>query len=124
MSKSIPDSAIFMTDSKEEIERKMMKAYCPEKQTPDNPIIEYCKYIILEKFKNFEIERKNKSSVSFQNYNDLKTAYSAGEIHPMDLKAAVALKINELLDPVRQHFEKNAKAKELLETVNRLEVTR
>jgi tyrosyl-tRNA synthetase len=42
----------------------------------------------------------------------------------MDLKNAVTSKINELLEPVRKHFEKNAKARELLEIVNKLEVTR
>ncbi len=31
MSKSIPDSAIFMTDSEEDIKRKISKAYCPRK---------------------------------------------------------------------------------------------
>jgi len=29
MSKSIPDSAIFMTDSEADIKRKISKAYCP-----------------------------------------------------------------------------------------------
>ena len=124
MSKSRPDSAIFMTDSKAEIERKIKNAYCPERQTPDNPVIEYCKYIILEKFKPFEIERKNKSSISVQDYDDLKAMYSAGEIHPLDLKMAVAAGLNDLLEPVRRHFENNAKANELLQTVNKLEVTR
>ena len=32
MSKSIPDSAIFMEDSAKEVERKIKKAYCPEKR--------------------------------------------------------------------------------------------
>ncbi len=30
MSKSNPDSAIFMNDSAENVERKINKAYCPE----------------------------------------------------------------------------------------------
>src|SRR3989338_10277788 len=33
MSKSRPDSAIFMTDSSEEVSRKISKAYCPEKRS-------------------------------------------------------------------------------------------
>ena len=41
MSKSIPDTAIFMSDSEDEIKRKISKAYCPEKQTEENPILEY-----------------------------------------------------------------------------------
>jgi len=126
MSKSKPDSAIFMTDSPEEVERKIRKAYCPEKEVKENPILEYCKYIIFEKFKTFTIERPAKfgGDVSFENYRELEEAYVNGELHPMDLKNAVTSKINELLEPVRKHFEKNAKARELLEIVNKLEVTR
>ena len=57
MSKSNPDSAIFMDDTEEEIRRKIKKAYCPEGIVKENPILEYCKYIIFEKFKELKIER-------------------------------------------------------------------
>ena len=50
MSKSKPDTAIFMTDSKEEVLRKFSKAYCPEGQEQDNPVLEYAKYIVFEKY--------------------------------------------------------------------------
>jgi len=49
MSKSKPDTAIFMTDSQEDIKRKLSKAYCPEKVVDENPVLEYCKFIIFEK---------------------------------------------------------------------------
>lgn len=126
MSKSKPDSAIFMTDSPEEVKRKISKAYCPEKQANENPILEYCKYIIFEKFKTFDIKRPEKfgGDVSFESYAELEKAYAEGKLHPMDVKAATTERINELLVPVRHHFETNEKAKELLETVNKLEVTR
>jgi tyrosyl-tRNA synthetase len=128
MSKSIPDSAIFMTDAAAEVERKIAKAYCPERQKQENPILEYCRYIIFEagKFKAFEIARPSKfgGNVSFEKYSELERAYADGKIHPMDLKKAVAFYLNELLEPVRKHFEKDSKAMELLETVNKLEVTR
>ncbi|PIV70708.1 tyrosine--tRNA ligase, partial [Candidatus Roizmanbacteria bacterium CG17_big_fil_post_rev_8_21_14_2_50_39_7] len=45
MSKSNPDSAIFMTDTTEDIKRKINKAYCLEGDIKENPILEYCKYI-------------------------------------------------------------------------------
>jgi tyrosyl-tRNA synthetase len=41
MSKSKPDTAIFMTDSEEDIKRKIKKAYCPEGIITENPILEY-----------------------------------------------------------------------------------
>jgi tyrosyl-tRNA synthetase len=126
MSKSKPETAIFMTDTQEDVERKIGKAYCPQKEARDNPVLEYCKYIVFEKFRTLDIKRAEKfgGDITFASYAELEKAYVTGVLHPMDLKAAVASKINELLDPVRQHFEKNAKAKELLEKVNKLEVTR
>ena len=45
MSKSKPDSAIFMEDSPEEVTRKIKKAFCPPKVLEGNPILDYCKNI-------------------------------------------------------------------------------
>ncbi|MEA2038150.1 MAG: tyrosine--tRNA ligase [Nanoarchaeota archaeon] len=125
MSKSKPDTAIFMTDSEEDIKRKIRKAYCPEKIVQENPIIEYCKYIIFEKFKEIKVERPEKfgGDLSIDSYDILVDVYSKGELHPMDLKSSVSIYINKLIDPVRKHFEKG-KAKELLDAVKKLEVTR
>ena len=47
-----------------------------------------------------------------------------GELHPADLKIAVAREINKLLIPVREHFEKNKTAKKLKELVESYQVTR
>lgn len=124
MSKSKPDTAIFMTDTEEEIRRKIMKAYCPEKETHENPVMEYYKYILLEKFKEVKIDRKKQKEVIITNYRELAKLYSNGEIHPLDLKEAAAKYVNELIDPVRKHFKTNVKAKKLLEEVNSYEVTR
>lgn len=126
MSKSDPNSSIFMTDSKKEVESKIMKAYCPEGQVKENPVLEYCKYIIFEKIEELVIERPEKfgGNVFFTNYGELEKAYQSKEIHPLDLKKASAKYINELLEPVRVHFKKNKKARELLKKVERFEVTR
>ncbi len=126
MSKSKPDSAIFMTDSEQDIKRKISKAYCPAKQTHENPILEYCEYILFEKFKKVKIERPKKfgGDITYNSYLDLEIDYAAGKLHPVDLKNAVAACLNQLIEPVRKHFEKNRKAKQLLETVRKFEITR
>jgi tyrosyl-tRNA synthetase len=124
MSKSKPDTAIFMTDEEDEIRKKIMKAYCPEKEIQDNPIMEYHKYIIFEKFKEVQIERKKQGGLTLTSYNELAKLYSNGEIHPLDLKEATAKYVNEIIEPVRNHFKTNAKAKKLLEEVNSYTVTR
>ncbi|MEM4263399.1 MAG: tyrosine--tRNA ligase [Candidatus Woesearchaeota archaeon] len=126
MSKSKPETAIFMADTEEDIKRKISKAYCPEKQVTENPIMEYCKYIIFEKFPTMTIERPEKfgGDIEINDYDELVKIYSEGKLHPMDLKTAVARYVNDLVEPVRKHFEKNAKAKKLLEQVQSYQVTR
>ena len=126
MSKSNPDSAIFMIDTKEEIERKFKKAYCPEGIVKDNPILEYCKYIIFEKIAEFKVERPEKfgGNVAYRSYQDLESDFVEKKLHPMDLKASSARYINELIEPVRKYFQENKHAKELAEKVESFQVTR
>jgi len=124
MSKSNPDSAIFMTDSSDEISRKLKKAYCPEKQEKDNPVLEYAKYLIFERFNSVSVERKFGDPVSFSSYKELAEAYRKGEVHPMDLKASITNYIDQLVAPVRDHFDKNSEAKKLAEQVKSFQITR
>ncbi len=126
MSKSKPDSAIFMTDSEEDVKRKISKAYCPEKTAKENPILEYCKYIIFEKTKSLEIKRPEKfgGDLNIESYSELENLYIGGKLHPADLKNAVATEINRLLEPARKHFTTNAKARQLAEQVKSFEITR
>ena len=125
MSKSNPDSAVFMTDTEEEIRRKIKKAYCPEGVEEDNPILEYIKYVIFEKLDEFKINRLEKfgGNLKFNNYQTLKNSYIKKEIHPLDLKDATAFYINQLLEPIRKHFSKG-NAKKLKDEVESYEVTR
>ena len=126
MSKSKPETAIFMTDSKEEVYHKFKKAYCPEGLEENNPILEYAKYIVFEKYNKIKIERPEKfgGNLEIKSYEELKKLYLENKIHPMDLKNGIAKYINELLEPVRQHFEKNKKARELYFKVKEFQVTR
>ncbi len=126
MSKSNPDSAIFMTDTFEDIERKINKAYCPEGEIKDNPILEYCKYILFEKFDSILIERPEKfgGNLTIYSYDQLEKMFANKEIHPMDLKHTVVLLLDKLLQPVRRHFDENNEARELLEKVKSYQVTR
>jgi tyrosyl-tRNA synthetase len=55
MSKSDPDSAIFMEDSVEDLNRKVKKAFCPPQVVEKNPIMDYVKNIILAYYGKFFI---------------------------------------------------------------------
>jgi len=80
MSKSRPDTAIFVTDSDEEVARKLRKAYCLE-GVAENPVLEYCKHIIFAKLEewgeSFVVERPEKfgGKVSFAAYDALEAAF-------------------------------------------------
>src|SRR3989338_137209 len=126
MSKSNPDYAIFMTDNEEEVKRKIKKAYCPEGITEENPILEYNKYIIFEKFKAVKIERPEKfgGNLEFDSYEELEKEFSQKKLHPMDLKQSTAEYLNKLIDPVRKKLEKNTAAKKLAEEISKFNVTR
>ncbi len=121
MSKSKPDSAVFINDEPEEIMRKILKAFCPERETKFNPILDWAKNIIFPVFDSLYIERPEKfgGDVEFFNYADLERAYAEGKIHPLDLKKAVAVKIVELLEPVRKEFQKPS-AKKALEMLKEI----
>jgi tyrosyl-tRNA synthetase len=126
MSKSKPNTAIFMTDDEKTIVKKFNKSYCPEKIVEDNPVLEYCKYIIFEKFKKFEIDRPERfgGNVQYKSYPELEEAFVKGEVHPADLKRSAADYINKILMPVREYFEKNTEAKKLKVLVESYKVTR
>jgi tyrosyl-tRNA synthetase len=126
MSKSKPETCIFIYDTPTEIKKKMAKAFCPEKTVAFNPILDICKYIIFRETSLFSIERPAKfgGTVHFQNFNELATAYTEGKLHPQDLKNGVAEQLGKILEPVRRYFDTNNEAKNCLETIRKAKITR
>ncbi len=126
MSKSKPDTAIFVHDSYEEIRRKIRKAYAPEKQVDDNPVLQYFKEIVFRIKDEVLVERPAKfgGNIEFKSYEEMEKSYSKGEVHPLDLKETLAKELDEIIKPIREHFEKNKKAKELYEFVKAQKITR
>ncbi|MFX0070814.1 MAG: tyrosine--tRNA ligase [Candidatus Hermodarchaeota archaeon] len=121
MSKSDPDTAIFMLDSFTDIKRKINKAYCPPKHISENPVLEYCKYIIFEKVNKFSIKRPEKygGNIEYNSYSELEKDYADGKLNPPDLKPAVIQYLDQMIEPIREHFEKDKKAKELAQFVQK-----
>jgi len=118
MSKSKPETCIFIHDTEEDLKKKMKTAYCPAKVTEGNPIIEICKYIIFGRDKaTLEINRPEKfgGNVEYFNYTELEKDYVAGKLHPLDLKNAVAKELGKILEPVHRYFEKHPESLEAIE---------
>jgi len=126
MSKSDPDSAIFMEDSEVEVNSKIKKSFCPPGVLEKNPIFEYIKYIIFPRCGELSIERDagNGGNKTYTSYDECAADYVAGKLHPGDIKPAVAKTLNTLIQPVRDHFNNNAEAKKLLKTVRDYKTTR
>ena len=116
MSKSKPDSCIFIHDSEAEIARKVKSAFCPEKVAESNPVLEMCEVFIMRNGAPLKVNRPAKfgGDAEFSTYAELRDAYVAGKLHPMDLKNAAASALAKMLEPSRKYFEKN---KELLSQV-------
>ncbi len=135
MSKSKPDSAIFIHDDPEEIKRKINGAYCPEGVIDFNPILDWVKHLVFfnqgVKLAHIQGVIKEGSSLNvrrdprwgenliYNSYEDLERDYSEKKLHPMDLKNAVAEWLIHKLEPARKFFE-NPKRKEALEEIEKL----
>ena len=110
MSKSKPDSMISIHDNPDEVNRKIKKAYCPEKIVEGNPVLEICKYVVFPELKDdvFLIERPEKfgGNLEFTSYEELEKKFIK-DLHPLDLKNSTAKYINKSLEPIHKYFEKN-----------------
>lgn len=126
MSKSDPNSAIFMEDSEAEVNLKIKRAYCPPAIVEGNPILDYVKYIVFGKFNEFLIARKseNGGTIIYHSYTNLEHDFVQGTLHPGDLKNSLARVLNELIQPVRDHFLNNPEASNLLKQIKSFKVTK
>jgi tyrosyl-tRNA synthetase len=133
MSKSDPNSAIFMEDSEKDVEAKIKKAFCPPGIVEKNPCLEYIKYVIFPWCEEFKLFRKDDSSAEsvdgyclqiYSAYESFEKDYVEEKIHPGDLKPSLSKHLNAILQPVRDHFENDENAKNLLKTIKGYKVTK
>jgi tyrosyl-tRNA synthetase len=126
MSKSKPQTAIFIHDSEKQIRDKINSAYCAPKEVKNNPMLDYSRHLIFRAYEEMQVDRPQKfgGPVYFGSYQELEKAFREGSLHPADLKSSVATYLNEMIRPIREHFEKNARARKLYQTVRKQEVTR
>ncbi len=109
MSKSDPNSCVFIHDEPKAIRKKLNKAYCPTDDLDTNPVLDHARLIVFPMLGKMEIKRPEKfgGDLNFETYDDLVQAYSKGELHPMDLKNGVADSIADILAPARQYLKDN-----------------
>jgi len=118
MSKSDPDSGIFIHDSDEQIRAKIKKAWCEEGNTERNPLLEISKHVIFHEFNEMKVERPEKfgGNMEYSDYSQLESDFTAKKLHPSDLKQTVADYLIKILNPIR---EKLTLSNELLESIKK-----
>uniref|UniRef100_A0A0B7AZ76 Tyrosine--tRNA ligase n=2 Tax=Arion vulgaris TaxID=1028688 RepID=A0A0B7AZ76_9EUPU len=108
MSSSDEESKIDLLDSPAQIKKKLKKAFCEPGNITDNGILSFCKYVLFPlRTKAFEIKRAADfgGDIVYKSYEDLEKAFAKEEVHPGDLKNAVEIYLNELMEPIRKEFE-------------------
>lgn len=125
MSKSKPETAIFIHDKPDVIEKKINKAFCPEGETVFNPIMDWTKHLIFPIKQELNVERieEHGGGKVYTEYGELEFDFQSKSLHPVDLKKAVAESLIDILAPARKHFT-SGKNKKLLEEMLNLTVTR
>ena len=122
MSKSKPETSIYVIDSPEEIRRKMRNAYCPAKVVENNPVIDIVKNIVLRREgMEFTVERPEKygGPITYTSFQELLKDFKEGKLHPLDLKNAVAEYLIEKLEPVRNYVERHPEVEEIMGRITR-----
>ena len=122
MSKSKPDSAVWVHDDLTETQRKLKKAYCPmvkdgqtieeiEAEQKFNPILNWCENLIFKADKVIVILRPEKfgGNTVYNNFDSLKKDYYENKLHPIDLKNGVANCLASWFEPVLEFTQNEGK---------------
>jgi len=117
MSKSDPNSGVFIHNSDDEIKKKISKAWCEEANTQNNPLLEITRTIIFHEFNEMNVERPEKfgGNISYTDYNQLETDFAEKKLHPGDLKQTVGNYLIKIISPIREKLNLSEELRETIE---------
>jgi len=120
MSKSDPNSGIFIHDSDDEIKKKISKAWCEEANIQNNPLLEIARTVIFHEFNEMNVERPEKfgGNIAYTNYNQLETDFAEKKLHPGDLKQTVGNYLVKIVSPIREKLNLSEELHEIIEKNN------
>ncbi len=118
MSKSDPNSGVFIHNSDDEIRKKISKAWCEEANIENNPLLEISKTVIFHEFNEMKVERPEKfgGNMSYADYSQLEKDFAEKKLHPGDLKQTVGNYLVKVISPIREKLNLN---EELSETIKK-----
>ncbi|MFH1711472.1 MAG: tyrosine--tRNA ligase [Nanoarchaeota archaeon] len=114
MSASDERTKVDLLDSDESVKKKINSAEMVEGEV-DNGVMAYLENVIMvikkDKGESFVVKRDKKfgGDKSYSSYSEVEADFKEKKLHPADLKNAVAIEINNLLDMIK----KDKKALEL-----------
>ena len=116
MSKSDPNSTIFIHDTDDEIKLKIKKAWCEEGNIENNPLLEISKQIIFHEYNEMKVERPEKfgGNVSYSEYSQLESDFANKKLHPTDLKLAVSNLLIPLVSIIKEKVVLNQEISDII----------
>jgi tyrosyl-tRNA synthetase len=120
MSKSDPNSGVFVHDTDDEIKSKIKKGWCEEGSVEGNPILEIAKNIIFHEFNSINIERPEKfgGNITYDSYASLESDFGEKKLHPGDLKQTIGDYLVKVIAPVRDKLSLNEDLAKLIKNSN------
>ncbi len=112
MSASDKASKIGVTDSEEELKKKMKSAFCEAGAVEGNGVLIFMKQVVFplkeRKGESFTVHRPEKfgGDLEYKDYAALEKDFEGKKLHPLDLKNALAEELAKLLEPVRKAVSK------------------
>ncbi|XP_007902443.1 tyrosine--tRNA ligase, cytoplasmic [Callorhinchus milii] len=107
MSSSEEESKIDLLDKKEEVKKKLKKAFCEPGNVENNGVLSFVQHVLFPLHGEFVVVRDEKwgGSKSYTVYDELEKDFAGEFVHPGDLKSSVEVALNKLLDPIRKTFQ-------------------
>ncbi|KAA0710537.1 Tyrosine--tRNA ligase, cytoplasmic [Triplophysa tibetana] len=107
MSSSEEESKIDLLDKREDVKKKLKKAFCEPGNIQNNGVLSFVKHVLFTLHSEFLIKRDPKwgGDKVYTDYEEVEKDFAAEKVHPGDLKASVEVALNKLLDPIRKKFE-------------------
>jgi tyrosyl-tRNA synthetase len=116
MSKSNPDSGIFIHNSDDEIRKKIRKGWCEEGLTDNNPVLEFARQIVFHEYDSISVERPEKfgGNITYNSYEELESDFAQKNLHPGDLKNTVGEYMVKIIGPIRDKITLSNELYELI----------
>ena len=107
MSKSDPSSAILLHDGPSKIRKKMKKHAYLDPSDETSTVYELLEHIVLPENGVLEVVPNPKfgNPSSWYDIDSIRSAVSSGELHPLDVKFAVADALSNGLESLSDYFE-------------------